>query len=132
MSLDIPRGFSASSTRACAAIAVAIGLVAALGVGCAPKQRIPLDCVPEEVTIYVDQRALDEHPEALELRSDKPHKIYVKGPGYEPQLIILEPEYGEDGEQKLSPDRICVELVPVGVERNLELEVEEGDGRGQR
>ena len=123
MSLNIPRGFSASS--ACAAL----GVVAALGVGCAPKQRIPLDCVPEEVTIYVDQRALDEHPEALELRSDKPHKIYVKGPGYEPQLIILEPEYGEDGEQKLSPDRICVELVPVGVERNLELEVEEGDDR---
>ena len=43
--MDIPRRFSASSTRACAAIAVAIGLVAALGVGCAPKQRIPLDCV---------------------------------------------------------------------------------------
>ena len=62
---------------------------------------------------------------SLELRSDRPHKIYLKGPGYEPQLIVLEPRRGESGKTTLHPDRICVELVPVGVDRQLTLEVEE-------
>jgi hypothetical protein len=123
-----PRGFATRRVWNRAAMVARIGAVVALGVACAPKQRVPLECVPDEVTVYVDQRALDEHPDALELRSDEPHKIYFKGPGYEPQLIVLEPEYDENGEPRLSPDRICVELVAVGVDRQLDVDVErDGD-----
>ena len=109
-------------------IALVAGTTSAIGSACAAKQRVPLDCVPEEVTVYVDQRALEELPETLELRSDRPHKIFLKGPGYEPQLIVLEPRRGEDGKSTLHPDRICVELVRVGVDRQLTLEIEEDGG----
>ena len=84
--------------------------------------------MPEQVTVYVDQEALDGVPEALVLRSDRPHKIFLKGPGYEPQLIVLEPQLDERGRKALQPKQICVELVPVGVDRRLELEIEEDDG----
>ena len=112
----------------CMRIALVAVTTSAIGSACAAKQRVPLDCVPEEVTVYVDQRALEELPETLELRSDRPHKIFLKGPGYEPQLIVLEPRRGEDGKSTLHPDRICVELVRVGVDRQLTLEIEEDGG----
>lgn len=89
--------------------------------GCAPKQRVPLDCVPEQVTIYVDGQALEENPDALELRADEPHKIYFKGEGYEPQLIVLESRTDPDGDPALAPAEVCVELVSVEVERSLTL-----------
>ncbi len=106
-------------------IALVAVATSAIGIACAAKQRVPLDCVPEEVTVFVDQRVLEELPEALELRSDRPHKIFLKRPGYEPQLIVLEPRRGEGGRSTLHPDRICVELVRIGVDRQLRLEIEE-------
>jgi hypothetical protein len=112
----------------CTRIALVAVATLAAGVACAAKQRVPLDCVPDEVTVYVDQRALEAVPETLELRSDRPHKVYLKGPGYEPQLIVLEPRRDEGGRTTLHPDRICVELVPVGVDRQLTLEIEEDGG----
>jgi len=109
----------------CTRIALVAVTTSAVGVACAAKQRVPLDCVPEEVTVFVDQRALEELPESLELRSDRPHTVFLKGPGYEPQLIVLEPRRGDSGRTALHPDHICVELVPVGVDRELTLEIEE-------
>ena len=98
----------------------ALGLLIPLS-GCAPKQRVPLACVPEQVTIYVDGQALEENPDALELRADEPHKIYFKGEGYEPQLIVLESGTDPDGDPALVPAEVCVELVAVEVERSLTL-----------
>jgi hypothetical protein len=120
-SVQFPR---ASGIR-CMRIALVVVTTCAVGIACAAKQRVPLDCVPEEVTVFVDQQVLEELPKSLELRSDQPHKIFLKRPGYEPQLIVLEPRRGESGKTTLHPDRICVELVPVGVDRQLTLEIEE-------
>jgi len=103
----------------CCALPALVLLVALAG--CAPKQRVPLDCVPEQVTIYVDGHALDETPDELELRADEPHKIYFKGEGYEPQLIVLESGTDSDGAAALAPAEVCVELVAVEVERSLTL-----------
>jgi len=116
---------SRASRIRCTRIALVAVATSATVAACAAKQRVPLDCVPQEVTVFVDQRALEELPESLELRSDRPHKIFLKGPGYEPQLIVLEPRRDESGRTALHPDRICVELVRVGVDRQLTLEVEE-------
>jgi hypothetical protein len=102
-------------------------LAALLSVGCAAKQRIPLDCVTEEVVVYVDGQLLAEHPDALELRADEPHKIYFKRPGHEPELVVLDTARGDDGRPRLSPANVCVELVPIGLERELTIEAE-GDG----
>jgi hypothetical protein len=118
-------GGSSAPPAASSAIGVAVAIGAAAVLGCAAKQSVPLDCVPEQVTVYVDGRALEGSPKTLELRSDEPHKLYFKGPGYEPRMLILEPAPGADGRQKLHPSRVCVELVPVGMDRDLQLQVEE-------
>src|SRR5262245_31168749 len=82
-----------------AARCVAAVAACALAWACAPKQRIPLDaCVREQMVVYVDGRLLEPSAGELALRSDEPHKLYVKRPGETPRLIIL--ETSEDGEGK--------------------------------
>jgi len=119
--------YPSAATPASPARMQAVLLAALLAFGCAAKQRIPLDCVTEEVVVYVDGQLLEEHPDALELRADEPHKIYFKRPGHEPELVVLDTATGDDGRPRLSPDNVCVELVPIGVERELTIEAEDGD-----
>ncbi len=97
---------------------------AALAFGCAAKQAVSLHCVTEEVVVYVDGRLLEEHPDALELSVDEPHKLYFKRPGYEPQLIVLETRPSDDGRAELTPADVCVELIPVGLGRELTIEID--------
>lgn len=103
----------------------ALGLVSLLAwaAACASTQQVRVACVPEPVEVYVDGRLLDGT--SVTLRSDLPHKIYAKGPGYEPRLIVLEPRVGPDGELRLDAEDVCVEPVPIGVGRRLEIEAEE-------
>ena len=111
-------------------VAHAIGLLAfaAGAAACAPVQKIALDCVPEEVTIYVDGRALEGSPQEIELRADRAHKIYVKVPGQAPQLLVLEPDVDDEGRQTLEPADVCIEVRAVGLDRELPIEVEEEPG----
>ena len=99
--------------------------IAGLG-GCASTQTVPIECTPEEVSFYVDGRLLEESPDELVLRTDEPHKIYVKGPGYEPQLVVLDSSPDAEGELQLSPASLCIEPVPIGMGRDLRIEVEPG------
>lgn len=79
--------------------------------------------------MYVDGQLLEG--DETELRTDRPHKVYAKGPGYEPQLVVLEPEVDEDGRASFPEDDLCVRVVPVGMGRELEVEVEaERSGSG--
>jgi hypothetical protein len=96
---------------------------AAVLIACAPKQKIALDCVPEEVAIYVDGTRLDEMPPALELRSDRPHTLYFKGPDVVPELVVLKSEEVE-GKARLSPSEVCVKPRYVGVARKLTVEID--------
>jgi hypothetical protein len=101
---------------------VALALLAAAAAGCISTQNVRISCVPREVKVYVDGRELagDE----AKLRTDRAHKIYAKGPGYEPQLVVLEPEVDENGRAGFRDDELCVRVVPVGMGRELEVEVE--------
>jgi hypothetical protein len=101
---------------------VALALLAAASAGCAATQTVQISCVPREVKIYVDGRELEG--DEAKLRTDRPHKIYAKGPGYEPQLVVLEPEVDESGRASFRDDPLCVRVVPVGMGRELEVEVE--------
>lgn len=108
--------------RAAATLAVALAALA----GCvASTQRVALDCVPEQVEIFVDGRLLEEPTDELFLRSDEPHKIFVKRPGYEPRLLVLDTLRDEDGRARLDADSVCLELVPVGQRRQLRLEADD-------
>jgi len=110
--------------RGLVAAAIPAGIVAILA-GCAAKQAIPLDCVTQEVVVYVDGRLLAEHPELLELRADQPHKLYFKRPGYEPQLVVLDSREDADGRPRLEPRDVCAELRPIGLDRELTIEAED-------
>ena len=104
-------------------------LLAALAVaGCASTQTVRISCVPQEVSVYVDGRLLEGNE--ADLRTDRPHKIYAKGPGYEPQLVVLEPQTDRDGRASFREDDVCVRVVPVGMGRELEVEVEPGGEPG--
>jgi hypothetical protein len=101
-----------------------LALLLAAVAGCATTQSIRIRCVPRSVSVYVDGRLLDGDQAAL--RTDRAHKIYAKGPGFEPRLVVIEPETGEDGRPAFRDDEVCMQLVPIGVGRELEVEVEPG------
>ena len=116
-------------TQAGDAPAIALATALTLGLGalssaCATTTRVQLDCIPERVPVYVDGELLEDPSEELFLRSDEPHKIFVKAPGYEPQLVVLESLLDAEGRPR-DREEVCIELVPVGQRRQLELETEE-------
>jgi len=92
--------------------------------GCAQTQRYRLDCIPADVTIYLDKVPLDRVPDSIDLRADQPHLLFIKGEGYEPTMVVLETEETADG-PVLSPRDLCLELNLAKRSRNLEIEVEE-------
>lgn len=108
--------------------ALALLACATLELACATTQEISLDCVSKDVAVYVDGRLLKKHPEALDLRADQPHKLYFKSPGREPQLVVLEAGTDEEGRARLEPADVCTRLVPIPVDRELEIDVEDGSG----
>ena len=113
-----------SSSRRTLVLAATAALAAA---ACAPKQRIPLDaCVTDKVVVYVDGRLLESDPASLELRSDEPHKLYIKRPGEPPRLVVLESTPDRDGRLRLEPADPCSEVVAVGEGRELTIEVDDG------
>lgn len=99
-------------------------LVAVMAGACATRQAIPIECVTESVEIWVDGRLIEGNPNLLELSTDDPHTVLVKAPGHRTQLYVFEPEEGPDG-TRLAPDALCVDLVPVGQGRELELEIDD-------
>jgi len=112
------RGTGRSTRIAALAFAVAT-------LGCAATQRIALDCVPTEVTVYVDGRELEQTPKSLDLRSDRPHTLFFKGGAYPSQMIVLESAEVE-GESRLSPTDVCTETSFVGMNPEVQMEVESG------
>ena len=99
-------------------------LGAALAAACATTQHVPLDCITEEMRVFVDGQLLEGDPDSIRLGIDAPHKLYIKRPGHPPQLVVLVPEETGDG-IRLVPEDVCLELVPVGVDRALTIEAED-------
>ena len=91
--------------------------------GCAAKQPIAIDCVPEEVVIYVDGERIDGVPESIALSRDRPHTLFFKGPGIEPELVVVNSTL-VDGRPALEPAELCVEPRYRRVGRKLRIEIE--------
>ncbi len=98
-------------------------LAAPFAASCATKQTIRLDCVPKDVTIYVDKKPLDSVPNEIELRTDQPHTLFFRGKDYNPTMVVLDSVVGENG-PALAPDNVCVELHFVKRTQELEIEIE--------
>ena len=103
-------------------------LAAALLIGaCAAKQHVTLDCLPEDVTIFVDGRRLESNPDSVELESDKPHTVLFRAPGYKPRMVVIESDPASDGPPLLRPARVCADLLArtPRMQRHLDLEVDD-------
>jgi hypothetical protein len=83
-----------------------------LAAGCAPTQRVALAVAPAGAVLFVDGEALPAVPEAIELRSDRDHKLFFKSPGYRPELVVLRSQR-VDGAPRLDPQDVRVRLTPV-------------------
>lgn len=102
-------------------------LAATLLVGaCAAKQRVALDCLPEQVTIFVDGERLEPNQDSVELASEKPHTVLFRAPGYAPRMIVIDSQAAADGTPLLHPTRVCADLVAhtPRMQRRLDLEVD--------
>ena len=120
-----PRYTAAVAALVDASIRICGIALALLAIGaCAHKQTIQLDCVPKDVTIYLDKVALDRVPDSIALQTDQPHVLFFKGEGYEPMMVVLETEETADG-PALSPRDLCFELNLEKRKRELEIEIEE-------
>ncbi len=102
--------------------ALALALLA-LG-ACAHTQTVWLDCVPKDVTIYLDKVPLERVPDYVDLRADRPHVLFFKGEGYEPTMVVLDVEETADG-PALSPEDLCLDIDFVRRERELDIQIEE-------
>ena len=102
-----------------------LSVIALLCSACAARQAIPVRCVTHPVEIYVDGRLLEGTPALLELDTNEPHKVFVKAEGYEPQLYTFEPVLDAEGASIFERKDLCIELVPVGQGRVLEVEVDD-------
>ena len=107
------------SRHALPALAAAILALSA----CAAKQRVSLECVPREVTVFVDGRALDETPAQIELSKDEPHTIFFKGGDYKPQMVVLESEEAEEG-HRLSPPDVCTRTTFEKLTPKVQMEID--------
>jgi hypothetical protein len=123
------------SFRACA-----IALLLLVTGACAHTQTFQIDCIPRDVTIFLDGKPLDRATgditvfvdgapvdrasDSIELRTDQPHVLFIKGEGYLPAMVVLDIEETEDG-PALSPRDLCIGLNLAKRSRKLEIEVEE-------
>jgi hypothetical protein len=124
-----------ASIRACA-----IALLLLVTGACAHTQSFQIDCIPRDVTIFLDGEPLDRAPadvtvfvdgvpvdrtsDSIDLRTDQPHVLFIRGEGYEPAMVVLDIEETEDG-PALSPRDLCLGLNLAKRSRKLEIEVEE-------
>ena len=101
-----------------------IGVLCVLLAACAPKQLIRLDVSPQPATLYLNGKALETIPSALELRSDRAHVLYFKSEGYRPERVVLE-SHEVGGEPLLAPAEVKVRMLPAGrVGRDLTIELD--------
>lgn len=98
-------------------------LLLLISTACAQTQTFRLDCVPKEVTIYLDKEPLDRVPDSIRLRTDRPHTLFFKGGDYKPEMVVLDTQPAGQ-EPALSPRDVCTELNLVKRSRELEIEVE--------
>lgn len=123
--LPPPRYTAAVAAPLDLAIRICGIFLALLTVGaCAHKQTIRLDCVPKDVTIYLDKVPLDRVPDSIALRTDRPHVLFFKGEGYEPVMVVLDIEETADG-PALFPRDLCFDLNLAKRKRELEIKIEE-------
>jgi hypothetical protein len=92
--------------------------------GCASTQKVSLECVPREVSVYVDGRELEERREQISLGAEEAHTVFFKGGGYQAQMVVLESQE-VDGEHRLTNADLCRDMVFTEMRPELTIELED-------
>ena len=103
-------------------------LIAAAGAaafGCATGQRVSLECVPKNVMVYVDGRLLEGSAKTMKLAKDQPHTVFLKGGGYQSQMLVFESRE-QDGKRVLDPADLCSRVKFVEMQPEVKIELEPG------
>jgi len=84
----------------------------ALVVACqAPTQVVPLHR-EAGTRVFVDGREIPSGARSFEVRSDRPHVVYVQRSGHRSQQLILTPRDTDRG-LRLEPEEVRVSLEPI-------------------
>ncbi len=96
---------------------------------CARYQQVGIASAPAGAEIFLDGEKIGETPHRESIARDKEHAVYLKKPGYRPELVVLDLHRPEDGVWFFTPADVWVELAPLpgatDLDRSLEIEVEE-------
>ena len=86
--------------------------VACLALGCqVSTQVIPLHR-EAGTRVFVDGREIPSDSESVEVRSDRPHVVYLQRPGHRAQQLVLTPRETGNG-PRLEPEEVRVSLEPI-------------------
>ncbi len=105
-----------------AALSAATGLAA---FGCAANQRLSLECVPKDVMVYVDGRLVTGAPKTVKLAVDEPHTIFVKGGGYQSQMVVFESQ-AKEAKPVSDPVELCSRVNFVELQPEVKIELDPG------
>jgi len=98
-------------------------LALALLAGCqVPTQVVPLELEPAGTRVFVDGELVAGRPDALTLRSDRPHVVHLERDGHQAQQVVLETRETASG-PRLDPPVVRARLAPmVPTERQVTIE----------
>ena len=94
-------------------VAFAAGLLAASPAGCtscAPYQRVGVESRPSGAQVFADGEEVGVTPLEVRLSTGTEHSVFVKKPGYRPELVVMQRNLPEDPPPYLTPADVRVQL----------------------
>ncbi len=91
----------------------AAGLLAMSPTGCtscAPYQRVGVSSKPSGAQVFADGEPVGVTPLEVRLSTEIEHAVFVKKPGYRPELVVMKRNAPEDPPPYLTPADVRVQL----------------------
>jgi hypothetical protein len=94
---------------------------------CAKYQNVGIETLPVGAEIFLDGEKIGETPHRQAIERDRDHAVFLKKPGYRPELVVLGLNRPSDGLWFFTPADVKVELTPLSgsLDRSLEIELDE-------
>jgi hypothetical protein len=78
---------------------------------CAPYQRVGVESRPSGAHVFADGEDVGVTPLEVRLATDAEHSIFVKKPGYKPELVVMQRNTPEEPPPYLTPADVRVRLM---------------------
>ncbi len=94
-------------------VGAAAGLLAVSPAGCtscAPYQRVGVSSKPSGAQVFADGEPIGVTPLEVRLSTETEHAVFVKKPGYRPELVVMQRNAPGDPPPYLTPADVRVQL----------------------